>query len=55
MDIANILAESLRGFFADEFDEYNLEEVVRKIEQDAGFAERLKEEMLDILDDYWEG
>ena len=47
-----ILQEDLGEFFCDEFDEYTVEEMRTKIENDAAFMGRLKAEMLDILSRY---
>ena len=47
-----ILREDLGEFFSDEFDEYTVEEMRAKIENDAAFMSRLKAEMLDILSRY---
>lgn len=47
-----ILREDLGEFFCDEFDEYTVEEMRAKIEDDAAFVGRLKAEMLDILSRY---
>ena len=47
-----ILREDLGEFFSDEFDEYTVEEMRAKIENDTAFMGRLKAEMLDILSRY---